>query len=78
MSASGPSGPLVFIFNFRTIESHWFVWCTQMSHIPNEVDFDSASGKDWVRLQLDSSCNVEPGLFNDWFSGHLNFQIEHQ
>ena len=47
-----------------------------MSHIPREVDFDGA--KDWVSLQLDSTCNVEPSFFNDWFSGHLNYQIEHQ
>lgn len=29
-------------------------------------------------LQLAATCNVEPSLFIDWFSGHLNFQIEHQ
>ncbi|XP_048463268.1 acyl-CoA 6-desaturase-like, partial [Rhincodon typus] len=28
-------------------------------------------------LQLDSTCNIEQSFFNDWFSGHLNFQIEH-
>ncbi|XP_047676034.1 acyl-CoA Delta-4 desaturase-like isoform X2 [Tachysurus fulvidraco] len=28
----------------------------------------------WV---LKSTCNVEQSLFNDWFTGHLNFQIEH-
>ncbi|XP_049470932.1 acyl-CoA 6-desaturase-like [Panthera uncia] len=28
-------------------------------------------------LQLAATCNVEQSLFNDWFSGHLNFQIEH-
>lgn len=28
--------------------------------------------------QLAATCNVEPSLFLDWFSGHLNFQIEHQ
>lgn len=29
-------------------------------------------------LQLAATCNVEQSFFNDWFSGHLNFQIEHQ
>lgn len=71
-------GPLrayaMFMF-VRAIESHWFVYCSQMSHIPNEIDFDKA--KDWVNLQLDSTCNVEQSIFNDWFTGHLNFQIEH-
>lgn len=27
--------------------------------------------------QLAATCNVEQSFFNDWFSGHLNFQIEH-
>uniref|UniRef100_A0A2I2ZDX8 Fatty acid desaturase 3 n=1 Tax=Gorilla gorilla gorilla TaxID=9595 RepID=A0A2I2ZDX8_GORGO len=27
--------------------------------------------------QLAATCNVEPSLFTNWFSGHLNFQIEH-
>ncbi|KAI4537235.1 hypothetical protein MG293_012098, partial [Ovis ammon polii] len=24
-----------------------------------------------------ATCNVEYSFFNDWFTGHLNFQIEH-
>ena len=32
-----------------------------------------------VRLlqQVNATCNVEGGPFNDWFTGHLNYQIEH-
>ncbi|KAK6165233.1 hypothetical protein SNE40_022196 [Patella caerulea] len=59
----------------RFLESHWFVWVTQMSHIPNEIDRDQ--NKDWFNMQLASTSNVEAGLFNNWFTGHLNFQIEH-
>ncbi|KAH8851950.1 Fatty acid desaturase 2 [Schistosoma japonicum] len=40
------------------------------------VDYDRA--EPWFRLQLNGTCNVENSLFNDWFTGHLNFQIEHQ
>ena len=29
-------------------------------------------------LQVLATCNVEQSFFNDWFTGHLNFQIEHQ
>ena len=47
-----------------------------MNHIPMEVDFEQED--DWVTMQLKSTCNVEQSAFNDWFSGHLNFQIEHQ
>lgn len=60
----------------RFIESHWFVWATQMSHLPMEVDYDQQH--DWVTSQLKATCNVESSFFNDWWSGHLNFQIEHQ
>ncbi len=33
---------------------------------------------DWVTSQTVTTCNIEPGYFNDWVSGHLNYQIEHQ
>ncbi|KAH3770840.1 acyl-CoA 6-desaturase-like [Dreissena polymorpha] len=71
----GVAGTFWFFMFVRFFESLWFVWCTQMSHIPNEVDFDHS--KNWFQLQLDSTCNVTPSFFNDWFSGHLNYQIEH-
>lgn len=66
----------VLLFNVvRIIESHWFVWVTQMSHIPMDIDYEK--NHDWFNMQLDATCNIEPSFFNDWFSGHLNFQIEH-
>uniref|UniRef100_A0A9J7YZR3 Fatty acid desaturase 2 n=2 Tax=Cyprinus carpio TaxID=7962 RepID=A0A9J7YZR3_CYPCA len=57
------------------MESHWFVWVTQMSHIPMDIDYEKH--QDWLNMQLDATCNIEQSFFNDWFSGHLNFQIEH-
>ena len=60
----------------RLLESHWFTFVTQMSHIPMEIDWDHDN--DWLTAQTISTCNVDPSPFNDWFSGHLNFQIEHQ
>ncbi|XP_013804832.1 acyl-CoA (8-3)-desaturase isoform X2 [Apteryx mantelli] len=59
----------------RFIESNWFVWVTQMNHIPMHIDYDK--NVDWFSTQLQATCNVHHSLFNDWFSGHLNFQIEH-
>ncbi|NXL86870.1 FADS2 desaturase, partial [Alectura lathami] len=59
----------------RFLESHWFVWVTQMNHIPMEIDFEKH--KDWLSSQLAATCNIEQSFFNDWFTGHLNFQIEH-
>uniref|UniRef100_A0A2K5ZTJ1 Acyl-CoA 6-desaturase n=1 Tax=Mandrillus leucophaeus TaxID=9568 RepID=A0A2K5ZTJ1_MANLE len=57
------------------LESHWFVWVTQMNHIVMEIDQEAY--RDWFSSQLTATCNVEQSFFNDWFSGHLNFQIEH-
>ncbi|XP_074647947.1 acyl-CoA 6-desaturase-like isoform X2 [Tubulanus polymorphus] len=71
----GGWGAFWFYMLFRTLESNWFVWVTQMNHIPMDIDKDT--NREWLTLQLKSTCNVDPGLFNDWFTGHLNFQIEH-
>ncbi|XP_078472013.1 acyl-CoA 6-desaturase-like isoform X2 [Lampetra fluviatilis] len=71
----GLLGAMALIFVVRVIESHWFVWVTQMNHIP--MDIDHEKHKDWTTMQLEATCNVDQSFFNDWFSGHLNFQIEH-
>ncbi|KAM4573640.1 acyl-CoA Delta-6 desaturase-like isoform 2-T2 [Odontesthes bonariensis] len=68
-------GSLALIVFVRFLESHWFVWVTQMNHLPMEIDHERH--KDWLTMQLQATCNVEQSSFNDWFSGHLNFQIEH-
>nr|XP_033784316.1 acyl-CoA (8-3)-desaturase isoform X1 [Geotrypetes seraphini] len=71
----GLQGFLGLFLLVRFLESNWFVWVTQMNHIPMNVYYDQ--NKDWVSAQLQATCNVHQSLFNDWFSGHLNFQIEH-
>ncbi|NWQ86600.1 FADS2 desaturase, partial [Burhinus bistriatus] len=60
---------------FVFLESHWFVWVTQMNHIPMEIDREKH--RDWLSAQVAATCNIEQSFFNDWFTGHLNFQIEH-
>ncbi|NP_001351411.1 acyl-CoA 6-desaturase isoform 2 [Pan troglodytes] len=71
----GILGALLFLNFIRFLESHWFVWVTQMNHIVMEIDQEAY--RDWFSSQLTATCNVEQSFFNDWFSGHLNFQIEH-
>nr|QAY29224.1 fatty acid desaturase [Atherina presbyter] len=71
----GLFGSLALMTFVRFLESHWFVWMTQMSHLPMEID--NEKHQDWMTMQLQATCNVEQSFFNDWFSGHLNFQIEH-
>eukprot|EP01090_Pellita_catalonica_P021948 TRINITY_DN8358_c0_g1_i1.p1 TRINITY_DN8358_c0_g1~~TRINITY_DN8358_c0_g1_i1.p1 ORF type:complete len:452 (-),score=53.22 TRINITY_DN8358_c0_g1_i1:60-1376(-) len=71
----GWPGAIALYFFVRFLESHWFVWVTQMNHIP--MDISSDRFKNWPILQAEASCNVTGGAFNDWFTGHLNYQIEH-
>nr|BBL33568.1 fatty acid delta6 desaturase [Hypoclinemus mentalis] len=71
----GLFGSVALISFVRFLESHWFVWVTQMNHLPMDIDYEKH--QDWLTMQLQATCNVEQSAFNDWFSGHLNFQIEH-
>lgn len=68
-------GSIALYLFIRFLESHWFVWMTQMSHLPMEINHEKQ--QDWLTMQLQTTCNVEQSFFNDWLSGHLNFQIEH-
>lgn len=72
----GGWGTFAFYMLARVLESHWFVWCTQMSHLPNDIRRDRGD-EDWFTMQLNTTSNVTSNVFNDWFSGHLNYQIEH-
>ncbi|XP_072128500.1 acyl-CoA (8-3)-desaturase-like isoform X2 [Mobula birostris] len=71
----GIRGLLAMFFLVRFVESNWFVWVTQMNHIPMTIDHDQ--NEEWLTMQLHATCNVHQSFFNDWFTGHLNFQIEH-
>ncbi|KAG8563765.1 hypothetical protein GDO81_016195 [Engystomops pustulosus] len=71
----GIGGTISIFILVRFLESNWFVWVTQMNHIPMHINYDE--NKEWMSTQLQATCNVDQSFFNDWFSGHLNFQIEH-
>ncbi|CAM2115086.1 unnamed protein product [Caretta caretta] len=71
----GVKSLLGFYLLIRVLESIWLVWVTQMNHIPMNIDYDK--NLDWFSTQLQATCNVDQSLFNDWFTGHLNFHIEH-
>jgi hypothetical protein len=53
------------------------VLVTQSNHVVMDVSYDDAKMA-WTRMQLKATCNISTSTFNDWFTGHLNFQIEHQ
>jgi len=71
----GGWGTFWFYMFMRFLESHWFVYVTQMNHISMEIHRERYL--DWPTLQTLTTCNVEKSWFNDWFTGHLNFQVEH-
>nr|ATI22170.1 delta-5 desaturase 1 [Brachionus koreanus]QBO56256.1 fatty acid desaturase 5/6-5 [Brachionus koreanus] len=67
---------LAYFFASRLLESAWFTWVSQCNHIVMDVH-DDVDYESWFHLQLRATCNIEQSWFNDWFTGHLNFQIEH-
>lgn len=72
----GLFGAIKFLFLLRVFEGTWFVVVTQSNHVVMDVSHDDVKSS-WVRMQLKATCNIEKSNFNDWFTGHLNFQIEH-
>lgn len=42
----------------RFLESHWFVWVTQMNHIPMEID--SEKHRDWLSSQVTGRREEHP------------------
>ncbi|KYO41646.1 hypothetical protein Y1Q_0006393 [Alligator mississippiensis] len=71
----GIKGLLGFFLLFKLLESTLFTWISQSNHIAMHIDYDN--NMDWFSTQLQATCNVDQSLFNDWLTGHLNFQIEH-
>ncbi|XP_075403727.1 fatty acid desaturase 2-like protein FADS2B [Tenrec ecaudatus] len=71
----GIFGTVLLIYIVKFLESPWIAYVTQMSHLPMKMGQEE--NQDWVSIQVLATCNVEQSFFNDWFTGHLNFQIEH-
>ncbi|XP_036883699.1 fatty acid desaturase 2-like protein FADS2B [Sturnira hondurensis] len=71
----GIFGTMLLIYLVKFLESPWIAYVTQMSHIPMKMSREE--NRDWLSTQVLATCNVEQSFFNDWFTGHLNFQIEH-
>lgn len=67
---------ILYFLLIRLIESSWFTWVAQSNHVVMDIH-DDVSSESWLNLQLRATCNLEKSWFNDWFTGHLNFQIEH-
>jgi len=67
---------MLFYVMMRFVESSWFTWVSQCNHIVMDIHDDEPTDS-WLALQLKATCNITHSRFNDWFTGHLNFQIEH-
>ncbi|XP_054419791.1 fatty acid desaturase 2-like protein FADS2B [Pteronotus mesoamericanus] len=71
----GIFGTMLLIYLVKFLESPWITYVTQMSHLAMKMSREE--NRDWFSTQVLATCNVEQSFFNDWFTGHLNFQIEH-
>ena len=68
----------VFYSIFRQVMSHWFVWVSLSSHMPLEQEYEPDEGYTWFEIQVAGTCNLPATYFSDWYTGHVNWQIEHQ
>jgi len=50
------------------------VFSINHTHRPTVEPF---TARNWVKRATDFTTNSEPNRFNSWFTGYLNFQIEH-
>uniref|UniRef100_A0A3Q2NR99 acyl-CoA (8-3)-desaturase n=1 Tax=Fundulus heteroclitus TaxID=8078 RepID=A0A3Q2NR99_FUNHE len=55
-------GSLALMTFVRFLESHWFVWVTQMNHLPMEIQYET--NQDWLTMQ---------GASANWWN-HRHFQ----
>ena len=58
--------------------SHWFVWVSLSSHMPLTQEYEPDEGYTWFEIQAGGTCNLPATYFSDWYTGHVNWQIEHQ
>jgi len=42
-----------------------------------QMTWDQGKDADFLQLQLNTTRNVDPSLFMNWFAGGLNLQVEH-
>uniref|UniRef100_A0A8C4V4M1 Uncharacterized protein n=1 Tax=Falco tinnunculus TaxID=100819 RepID=A0A8C4V4M1_FALTI len=63
---------LAYYFMFRMLESSWFVWVSQMNHIPMDIYYDN--NLDWVSTQ-DSVLVTVKDNSNDTFMGNLKSNL---
>lgn len=60
----------------RLVESVWFTWVSAMSHFPMAFARPDEPAN-WVRAQFAATQNVRGSALVDWFTGHLDYQLEH-
>ncbi len=53
----GAYGWVMLYLVVRTVESHWFVWVTQMSHLSMNIGkYADLPAHDWPSLQVKADC----------------------
>uniref|UniRef100_A0A7M4EIU4 Fatty acid desaturase 3 n=1 Tax=Crocodylus porosus TaxID=8502 RepID=A0A7M4EIU4_CROPO len=65
----GVLGSLFLLTFVRFLESHWFVWVTQMNHIPMEID--NEKHRDWLSSQVAGALRYISMFDLKYLSGYL-------
>jgi len=71
---------LAAIFHFiasKAIASIWFYVVVAMNHFTLPTAYLEDDRMDWPTNHITGSMNLGFDLFTTWFTGHLNYQIEH-
>ncbi|KAI9203735.1 fatty acid desaturase-domain-containing protein [Polychytrium aggregatum] len=73
-----PLHALLYILLSQTVGGLFLASVFSLNHNGMSI-YDDVTGKDieFYQLQVDTGRNVTPTHFNNWFTGGLNFQIEH-
>ncbi|XP_062821579.1 acyl-CoA (8-3)-desaturase [Anolis carolinensis] len=77
----GPKNFLLYYFLFRYYATHCSTNtsrdCLGRTLSICKLNYYFFETAIYFSFQLQATCNVHQSYFNDWFTGHLNFQIEH-
>jgi len=72
------SNAFMFLFVSEFIGGSAIALIVFMNHYACEqLKFDEGKEANFLTLQFDTTKNISPGIFMDWFAGGLNYQIEH-
>jgi len=69
---------VLFFFISQMIGGSFIALIVFMNHYAcDQLTKSDGKDADFLKLQLQGTKNIDPGMFMDWFAGGLNYQVEH-